>query len=191
MSLQALRAPPSPAPQPVRISPMRRRHLPAVLRIERQVYPGPWTMGLYLGELALPGSRFYVVGRLGSRLVGYGGLMCGEDEGHITTLAVDPGVQGQRLGTRLLLVLVHRAIARGMTALTLEVRVSNQVAQALYRRFGFAPAGVRKNYYAEVGEDALVMWAHDVDTAAYAVRIAQIEAELPTPTLLDDGLLNR
>ncbi|MPY91779.1 MAG: ribosomal-protein-alanine N-acetyltransferase [Acidimicrobiia bacterium] len=175
-----------PSPLPVRVVPMRRRHLPAVLRIERQVYPRPWTMGLYLGELSLPSSRAYIVAKVGNRVVGYAGLMLGFDEGHVTTIAVDPALHGHRLGTRLLLVLAGRAVARGMRSLTLEVRVSNVGAQAMYRKFGFAPAGVRKNYYPEVNEDALVMWAHDIDGPAYAERLASLEAVLPSPTVLDD-----
>jgi ribosomal-protein-alanine N-acetyltransferase len=173
------------APSPVRIGPMRRRHLAAVLRIERQVYPRPWTIGLYLGELALPSSRTYLVARLGSRVVGYGGLMVTLDEGHVTTLAVDPAFHGHQIGTRLLLQLVHRAVARAATSLTLEVRISNEPAKNLYRKFGFAPAGVRKNYYPEVNEDALVMWAHDVDHPEYARLLAAIECDLPSPTALD------
>ena len=173
------------APSPVRIGPMRRRHLAAVLRIERQVYPRPWTVGLYLGELALPASRTYLVARLGSRVVGYGGLMVTLDEGHITTLAVDPALHGHQIGTRLLLQLVSRAVARAARSLTLEVRISNEPAKNLYRKFGFAPAGVRKNYYPEVNEDALVMWAHDVDGPEYARLLARIEADLPSPTGFD------
>jgi ribosomal-protein-alanine N-acetyltransferase len=161
---------------------MRRRHLAAVLRIERQVYPRPWTIGLYLGELALPASRVYVVARLGSRVVGYGGLMMSLEEGHITTLAVEPALHGHQLGTRLLLHLVRTAVARGATGITLEVRMSNEPAKKLYRRFGFAPAGIRKNYYPEVNEDALVMWAHDVDLPEYAERLAVIEQSLTSPT---------
>ncbi|MDH4143622.1 MAG: ribosomal protein S18-alanine N-acetyltransferase [Acidimicrobiia bacterium] len=169
----------------VRLAPMRRRHLPAVLRIERQVYPRPWTMSLYLGELALPATRDYLVAKVEGRVMGYGGLMTTLDEGHVTTLAVDPALHGHRLGTRLLLELCRRAVLRGATSLTLEVRASNEVAQALYRTFGFAPVGVRKNYYPEVNEDALVMWASDVHEAPYATRLAGIEAALPTPNVLE------
>ena len=97
----------------VRVSPLRRRHLPGVLRIEKQVYPRPWTMGLYLGELALPATRIYLVARIGSRVVGYGGVMMNVDEGHVTTLAVDPSLQSNKVGTRLLLILARRAVARG------------------------------------------------------------------------------
>lgn len=179
--------PHDPGQASVVIMPMRRRHLPAVLRIEKQVYPRPWTTGLYLGELALPNSRVYLVAKLGNRVVGYGGLMMNLDEGHITTLAVEPALHTFKIGTRVLLVLAARAIARGATALTLEVRVSNKPAQELYRKFGFAPAGVRKGYYAEVNEDALVMWAHDVHTVGYGQRLAEIEANLPTPLRTEGG----
>ena len=98
--MSALRAVEAPGadPTPVRIGPMRRRHLAAVLRIERQVYPRPWTVGLYLGELALPASRVYLVARIGHRVVGYGGLMLSFDEGHVTTLAVDPTLHGHQVG---------------------------------------------------------------------------------------------
>ena len=165
---------------PLRIEPLRRRHVPAVTRIEKLVSATPWSAELFRGELALPeASRYYRVARLGGRLVGFGGLMFVVDEAHVTTLSVHPDHQGRRIGTRLLAVLVREAVARGVTALTLEVRAGNEPAKALYRRFGFAPAGVRKGYYAEVGEDALIMWAHDVDGAAYARRLDTIEADLP------------
>jgi ribosomal-protein-alanine N-acetyltransferase len=82
-----------------------------------------------------------------------------------------------------LLELCRTAVERGATALTLEVRVSNQAAQGLYRRFGFVPAGARKGYYPAdangPAEDALVMWLHDLDHPTFAERLATIEATLP------------
>ncbi len=180
--MNAVRAGELAVPDEVLVSPMRRRHLPQVLRIEKQVYPRPWTIGLYLGELALPSSRCYVVARRANRVVGYGGFMLTLDECHITTVAVDPLCQGGKIGTRVMLVLAAAAVARGAASLTLEVRMSNKAAQELYRKFGFAPAGVRKGYYPEVNEDALVMWAHDVDRPEYGQRLARIEASLPVRT---------
>ena len=103
-------------------------------------------------------------------------------EGHITTVAVDPEQQGGRIGTRLMLVLVRRAIEHGADSITLEVRASNTAALALYRRFGFAPSGVRKDYYKDPTEDALVLWAHEIDSPEYAERLARIEVSLPTGT---------
>ena len=157
---------------------MRRRHLRKVLRIEQQVYPRPWSLGLYVSELSRGDDRVYIVGSVGGRLVGYGGCLLVQEDGHITTLAVDPDWQGRSVGSRLLLALCRQAISRGAQNLTLEVRMSNEEAKALYRRFGFVPAGVRRNYYAEVGEDALVMWANEARGTAFQERLARIEAEL-------------
>ena len=172
----------------VHIVPMRRRHLRSVLRIEAQVYARPWSLSLFVSELALRTTRAYFVARVNGLLCGYAGLMVTEEDGHITTLAVDPAWHRKKIGTRLLLVQAREAIRRGATSLTLEVRVGNSGAQEMYRRFGFRPAGIRKNYYVETNEDALVMWAHDVDTPEYLGRLAEIEAGIPGVTLVDQGL---
>ena len=166
---------PEAEPLVVHVVPMRRRHVRSVLRIESQVYPRPWSMSLFLSELALRSTRAYFVARVGRDVVGYGGLMMTADDGHVTTIAVDPRWHRHQIGTRLLLVLAREAIARDARSLTLEVRLSNRGAQELYRRFAFGPVGVRKNYYAETNEDALVMWAHEVDRAAYAELLDGIE----------------
>lgn len=177
---------PRPDDLEVTIGPMRRRHLRSVLRIEQQVYPRPWSLGLFMSELGYRGSRVYVVARVGSTVVGYGGLMLVTDDGHITTLAVDPAWHRNKLGTRLLHTLATEAVARGAKNLTLEVRASNQAAQELYRAFGFAPAGIRKGYYVETNEDAIIMWANDVDTADYAQRLAALEAGAPGTTIHEE-----
>jgi [ribosomal protein S18]-alanine N-acetyltransferase len=183
---------PKPDPQPdsdalvVSIVPMRRRHVRSVLRIEQQVYPRPWSMSLFLSELALRSTRAYFVARVGREVVGYAGLMMTVDDAHITTIAVDPRRHRNQIGTRLLLVLSREAIARQARSLTLEVRMSNKGAQELYRRFGFSPVGVRKNYYAEVNEDALVMWAHEIQGAQYAELLAGLERGIPGETLVEE-----
>ena len=170
-------------PLEVHISPMRRRHLRAVLRIEAQVYPTPWTHGLFVSELALRSSRVYVVARVGREVVGYAGLMMSLSDGHVTTIAVDPEWQREAIGTRLLLALAHEAIARGADALTLEVRLSHHGAQRLYQRFGFKAVGVRKGYYADTGEDALIMWAYEVDQPDYAALLDRLERGIPGTTV--------
>ena len=157
---------------------MRRRHLRSVLRIEAQVYPRPWSLRLFMSELALRSTRAYTVAMLGGGVAGYSGLMVTGEDAHVTTLAVDPQLHRNGIGTRLMLGMVRTAVDRGARHLTLEVRVTNHPAQALYRKFGFAPAGVRKNYYVETNEDALVMWANDIDSPAYRHRLAAIEAVL-------------
>lgn len=170
----------------IRIEPMRRRHLRGVLRIEQEVNPRPWSLSLFLSELRYRESRAYVVARSGLDIVGYAGLMIVAGDGHITNVGVSETHRRDGIATRMLLVLARRALAEGVEALTLEVRMSNKGAQELYRRFGFAPAGVRKNYYADSNEDALIMWAEDIDTPEYRERLLAIEAALPTPTVLED-----
>lgn len=163
----------------VTIEPMRRRHLRGVLRIEQSVNPRPWSLSLFSSELRYRDSRVYVVARSGTRLVGFAGLMLVAGDGHITNVGVDAEHRRRAVATRLVLELARRALAEGAVALTLEVRVSNDAAQGLYRRFGFVPAGVRKAYYADTNEDALIMWANDIDTPEYRARLFEIEAALP------------
>jgi ribosomal-protein-alanine N-acetyltransferase len=162
---------------PVVVAPMRPRHLPGVLAIEAAVYPRPWSSRLFEEELTRS-NRVYLVARVGDRVVGYAGLLMIADDGHVATVAVDPAWQRRGIATRLLRELVRGALALGANQLTLEVRTSNLGAQDLYRRFGFAPAGARKAYYADNGEDAIVMWAHDVRGEAYTARLAEIDEAL-------------
>ncbi len=157
------------------IQPMRRRHVKRVQPIERAVHVKPWSPGVFQSEIDLvaKGERYYVVLVGEGELLGYAGLMFVSDEAHITNIAIDPAFQRRGLARLLLVHLATEAIERGCQALTLEVRVSNTAAQGLYREFGFAPAGVRQRYY-ENTEDALVMWAHDVQGAEYRERLARI-----------------
>lgn len=171
----------------VHVVPMRRRHLRGVLSIESKVCRKPWSYSLFMSELALRSTRAYYVARVHGSLVGYVGLMLNLDEGHITTLAVDPAHRRQGVGTRLLLVAAREAVARGAQALTLEVRVGNQPALELYRVFGFRPVGVRRNYYAESNEDALVMWTDDVQEPPYLERLDMIGSRVMGTTVVDDG----
>jgi len=93
----------------------------------------------------------------------------------------------QGVASRLLLVALRRVADRGVDAVTLEVRITNRPAQSLYRRFGFAPGGIRRAYYRDNREDALVMWAHDVTTDDYASRLDGIEAALPSQLVVVTG----
>lgn len=170
----------------VRIQRMRRRHIRAVHRIDRQVYPRPWSMALYQQELSRPGDRHYRIARIDGVIVGYAGLMVVGADGHVTSVAVDPPWQGHQVASRLLLAVFRAAIESDCRALTLEVRASNHRAQDVYRRFGFGPAGVRKGYYQAEKEDALIMWAHDVDEPDYLERLRAIETDLPGTTRWED-----
>jgi ribosomal-protein-alanine N-acetyltransferase len=159
------------------IAPMSRRHIAELLEIEKRIFPRPWTSSLYYSELAQPESRIYKVATVGGEVVGYIGCMVVIDEGHITTVGVSPEWHRRGIATRLMHAAAIAAIERGVTSLTLEVRMTNTGAQDLYRAFGFAPAGIRKNYYPEMNEDGLVMWANDVGTEAYRERIDALLAK--------------
>ena len=162
----------------LRFAPMRRRDLRTILQIEHQVFPEPWSEAVFASELALPTGRAYRVAWRGRDLAGYVGVMFVDDEAHVTTIAVAPHFQHQGVGTSLLLEVVQLSRSQGVRHLTLEVAAGNERAQALYRLFGFVPVGIRKGYYAKTGEDAYVMWAHDIDGDAYAERVAGIQAQL-------------
>jgi ribosomal-protein-alanine N-acetyltransferase len=166
----------------VHVVAMKRRHLRSVLRIEQQVYPRPWSHSLFVSELALRATRAYFVARVGREIVGYAGLMMSLTDGHVTTIAVDPTWHRRGIATRLMVALAREAIARDAKALTLEVRLSNDGARDLYKRFGFTAVGVRKGYYADIGEDALVMWAYDVDRPEYTRLVDALERRVPGTT---------
>ena len=147
--------------------------LPAVLELERVSFAQPWDEAILRTEIVTD-NRVYLVAEFDGAVVGYGGLLLDEDEAHILTLA--SSVQRKGLGTRLMLGLVDAALENGVSHLTLEVRVSNKVAQDLYRKFGMVPVGIRSAYYGN--EDALVMWAHDISTPEYRARVESIRKGL-------------
>jgi ribosomal-protein-alanine N-acetyltransferase len=111
-------------------------------------------------------------------IVGYGGLWVGVDEGHITTLAVQPRYRGQGIGELLLNGLIDLAFELHATMLTLEVRVSNTVAQSLYQKYGFVSAGHRPRYYEDNGEDALIMWTIPIQSSEYQERLRELRYHL-------------
>lgn len=183
------------------VVPMRRRHLRAVLGIEREVYPRPWSPALFAAELERRETRRYFVAmasRLGGRVslvrevVGYTGLILqpgsGEhgsgadrDEAHVTTVAVHPHHHRRKVATRLLHALLTEARGLGVQAATLEVRVANRGAQRLYTAFGFSSVGVRPGYYSETNEDAMIMWLHDLQGPETAQRLADQAARVCEP----------
>lgn len=167
----------------LQLEPMRRRHLAQVLPIEQQAYPSPWSRNVFESELAQvrSGTREYLIARFGRELVGYAGLWIVPDpdgnQAHITNVVVAPERRRAGVATALLLALADRAIERGCVAWTLEVRATSTGAQELYRRFGFAPAGVRARYY-ENTEDAIVMWCHDIHLPEYRARLEELSCAM-------------
>ncbi|MDP9364358.1 MAG: ribosomal protein S18-alanine N-acetyltransferase [Chloroflexota bacterium] len=111
-------------------------------------------------------------------ILGFAGMWVLYDEAHITTIGVEPGERGKGLGELLLVAMFDEAIRRGATWLTLEVRVSNEPAQALYRKYGFAVQGTRKRYYSDNNEDAHVMWSRSLQDPAYRSELAELRRAL-------------
>ena len=156
------------------LEPLRAEDVAAAVELERRTYATPWSEQVFRDELEAPGRTYVKACDDEGRLIGYGGLMVVGEEAHITTVVVDAAHRGEGVGRRLMLELVDVARRQGARSLTLEVRVSNAAAQALYRRFGMAPVGVRKGYYRD--EDALIMWVHDIDSDDYGARLDQIRS---------------
>lgn len=140
------------------VVPMQVEDLDAVLEIEQASFLTPWSRFAFLSELIENERAIYLVAKLDGAVCGYAGMWRVLDEGHITNLAVHPAQRGQGIGRMLLQSLCDLGRARGLNRMTLEVRVSNDVAKGLYQKMGFASAGVRPGYYQDNGEDALIMW---------------------------------
>lgn len=153
---------------PIVLRPMTTRDIPAVTALEEEIYPQPWSSGIFSDELTQPG-RAYLVAERGGIVVGYAGMMIVEDDAHVTTLTVAASARHEGLGSRLMLRLIDEGLEHGARHLTLEVRSTNAAARRLYERFGLTVVGVRKNYYRD--DDAVIMWATDIDQADYQQRL--------------------
>ncbi|MCD5325938.1 ribosomal protein S18-alanine N-acetyltransferase [Pontibacillus sp. HN14] len=137
---------------------MTEEDIDTVLELEKACFATPWTRDAFEHELQDNPYATYFVLEFDGELVGYCGLWVIIDEAHITNIAILPEYRGKKLGESLFQVVMEKARLVGAMQLSLEVRVSNIVAQRLYRKFGLVPGGIRKNYYTDNQEDAVVMW---------------------------------
>ena len=140
----------------MKLLPIQPEHLPAIAALEALCFAEPWSekaLGLLLTDQA---TGFAATDDRGA-VIGYGGMLLAPDEGQILNLAVSPGYRRQGVGAALLSALLAEADRRGLSTLSLEVRVSNQPAVALYERAGFTVAGRRRHFYKNPAEDAWVM----------------------------------
>lgn len=142
----------------IRFTLMDKSHLNGVLEIENQSFPTPWSRNTFAHEIAGNDFAYYVVALDGNRVAGYAGMWVILDEGHITTIAVHPSRRRCRIGECLLKNLIDEAKRRGCVRMTLEARPSNFAALELYEKMGFISFGLRPGYYADTGEDAVIMW---------------------------------
>lgn len=163
---------------PLVIEPMTDADVKDVLRIEQQSFSTQWPSNAFYQELHDNKLAHYYVGRIGSRLVAYGGIWVILEDSHVTTIAVHPEFRGRKYGEVMLLRLLDEAIERGASWMTLEVRESNTVAQSLYRKYGFTTVSTRKGYYSDNNENALVMWAGNLKSEIYKNRLKALRSAL-------------
>ncbi len=149
--------------------------LSAIAALEVEVYDHPWSESIIRDELS-QSNRSYLVVEAEGDIIGFGGAMFVVEDAHITTLGIAPAHRRRGIGSWLLLNLIDRALDSGSRNLTLEVRESNVDAQLLYEHFGFAEVGKRHGYYRD--EDAVVMWALNIDTDDYQRRLDAIRVRL-------------
>ena len=135
---------------------MESRHVPQVAALEKKCFSDPWSEGSVASELENPLSRWLVAVE-GEQVLGYVGSQTVLDESDMMNLAVDPAFRRRGIARALVLALIEELGKMGSRQLTLEVRVSNESAQALYAQLGFERVGRRKNYYLNPKEDALIL----------------------------------
>ncbi|MFT8314500.1 MAG: ribosomal protein S18-alanine N-acetyltransferase [Clostridium sp.] len=143
------------------VCPFEEKYIDSILSIEKLSFTDPWSRDSMEKELNNNFAR-YVVVKLEDKVIGYGGMWIILDEGHITNIAVAPEYRCIGAGKLILKSLINICKKEKVISLTLEVRVSNTIAQSLYSKFGFVTEGIRKNYYADNNENALIMWKRDI-----------------------------
>ncbi|MCD4839823.1 ribosomal protein S18-alanine N-acetyltransferase [Neobacillus sedimentimangrovi] len=139
---------------------MREEDINQVYEVEKASFTTPWSIESFYNELYNNKFAVYIVLEQDHRVIGYSGMWLVIDEAHVTNVAILPEYRGRKLGEAMMRKLMAVAREMGAKSMTLEVRVTNEVAQSLYRKLGFQNGGIRKNYYSDNQEDALVMWVN-------------------------------
>ena len=137
---------------------MEENDLDDVMEIEKDAFTTPWPRESFLMEITKNQLAKYIVAEIEGKVVGYGGIWLIVDEGHITNIAVKSKYRGLGVGNALVEGLVFLCTKLDIKGMTLEVRVSNEVAKNLYKKYGFVESGIRPKYYQDDNEDALIMW---------------------------------
>lgn len=137
---------------------LKEEYIFEVAQLEKRCFSDPWSQKLFESELKNERSRFTVL-KDGEKIIGYGCFWKIFDEGHIMNIAIAPEYRGKHLSDIIMKDIVEYSKKSGIVFLTLEVRSGNETAKNLYKKYGFKEAGVRKGYYSDNGEDAIIMWA--------------------------------
>ena len=133
-------------------------HLDDIMVVERLSFSVAWSRDAFIEEITRNRFARYISAKANNRIIGYAGMWKVFDEGHITNIAVHPEYRGKGIGSSLVEELIKIAKNEGITRMTLEVRESNIAAQRLYSKYGFRKSGIRKAYYADNSENAIIMW---------------------------------
>lgn len=136
---------------------MEEKDIPGVLKVSTLSLKESWSIDSFTKELSNPLAK-YIVAKFDDTVVGFAGVWTILDEGHITNIAVHPNYRKQKIGSKLVKSLLDYCHSCNCNALTLEVRESNLPAQGLYKKYGFKEEGIRKNYYSDNKENAIIMW---------------------------------
>lgn len=139
---------------------MEKSDIPSVLKVEASSFSAPWPPDIFYHELTDNPYAVYFVMERGKRIIGYCGLWIVIDDAQITNIAIAPKWRGKKYGQKLFEYVMEYARLQGASRLSLEVRASNFTAQKMYKKFGLKPGGIRKQYYSDNQEDALVMWVN-------------------------------
>jgi len=137
---------------------MTMKDLDEVMEVERQCFTTPWSRYSFICELKDNQFSHYIIAKYMGKIIGYAGMWIILDEAHVTNVGVIPEHRGEGVGEFLMRSLIIAAKERGAKKMTLEVRKSNYVAQNLYSKLGFEPVGIRRGYYLDDREDAVIMW---------------------------------
>lgn len=170
----------------LKLLPLTDTLLLSAVELDQRSLGGLWTLEGYRRELESPNSDLLVLqssqpplqAEESADLLGLGCLWAILDEAHITILTIDPGYQRQGLGQVMLYALLVSAWQRKLAWATLEVRVSNQPAVSLYRKFGFQDVGRRRRYYQDTGEDALILWRKDLQQTEFQKILAEWQRQV-------------
>ncbi len=144
------------------IKKMKADHIDGVMVVENLSFKIPWSRQAFVDEITTNDMAIYFVALCNEQVIGYGGMWKIFDEGHITNIAVHPEFRRCGAASDIIEKMLETSEEKGVKSLTLEVRKSNAAAQSLYSKYGFKPEGIRKGYYSDTGEDALIMWKHGI-----------------------------
>ncbi|HLS07364.1 MAG TPA: ribosomal protein S18-alanine N-acetyltransferase [Bacillota bacterium] len=144
----------------VLIRKMEQADLKTVLKIEQASFSAPWPKKIFAHELNNNNYAHYFVLIFKEQIVGFAGLWIVMDDAQVTNIAIDPDFRRRQFGEKLFNYILHYAVGENVVRFSLEVRVSNIAAQKMYRKYGLVPGGMRKNYYVDNKEDALIMWVN-------------------------------